>query len=172
VEKISYVKARELSVGNWVMDAREGSYVKIESVGTSDYNRSNKKYGYPTKTDDDNDRYAQVYNPIQKCSYKVHLGDLKPIALKTEMLRINQFEQCATAVCGYFFAPVFDGRDVLFHISEDSYEDTFHVEVFTDHNDNNYVLFNVCYVHELQNALRQCGWGFSADRFRFDLDNI
>lgn len=163
-----YIKAKNLSVGDWVMDA-EDCYVKVENVGISDYNRINKKFGYPSITSDEDDRYIQVFNPITKSSYKVHLSKLKPIALNREILLMNNFTQCVTCPYGYFTAPVFDGMEILFHISEDSYEDTFHVEVFTDHNDNNFVLYNVCYVHELQHILRLCGWGFSADRIKFEL---
>ena len=80
---------------------------------------------------------------------------LKPIPLTKEILEKNGFTQCITAPCGYYKAPIYDMFDILFHISEDAYEDTWHVEIFTDHDDNNFVLFNLCYVHEFQHILRQ-----------------
>lgn len=79
---------------------------------------------------------------------------LEPIPLTKEILEKNGFTQCVTACEGYYRAPVYDMFDILFHISEDAYEDTWHVEIFTDHDDNNFVLFNLCYVHEFQHTLR------------------
>jgi hypothetical protein len=86
--------------------------------------------------------------------YIMHL--LEPIPLTKEILEKNGFTQCVTAPCGYYKAPNYDMFDILFHVSEDAYEDTWHTEVFTDHNDNNFVLYNLCYVHELQHILRVC----------------
>ena len=79
---------------------------------------------------------------------------LEPILLTKEILEKNGFTQCVTAPCGYYKAPIYDMFDILFHVSEDAYEDTWHVEMFTDHNDNNFILFNLCYVHEFQHTLR------------------
>lgn len=79
---------------------------------------------------------------------------LEPILLTKEILEKNGFIQCVTAPCGYYKAPIYDMFDILFHVSEDTYEDTWHTEVFTDHNDSNFVLYNLCYVHELQHVLR------------------
>lgn len=82
---------------------------------------------------------------------------LEPIPLTKEILEKNGFTQCVTAPYGYYKAPIYDMFDILFHISKDTYEDTWHTEVFTDHNDSNFVLYNLCYVHELQHVLRLCG---------------
>ena len=81
----------------------------------------------------------------------------QPIPLTAEILEKNGFKRHITAPCGYYHAPAIDMYDVLFHASEDSYEDTWHTEVFTDHNDNNFVLYNLCYVHELQHLLKLVG---------------
>lgn len=43
-----------------------------------------------------------------------------------------------------------------------------HTEVFTDHNDNNFVLFNLCYVHELQHCLHVCGLNELADNIKLE----
>lgn len=90
---------------------------------------------------------------------------LEPIPLTKEILERNGFTQHITASDGYYDAPVLymDEDDVLFHVSEDTYEDTWHVETFTDHNDNEYVLFNLCFVHELQHTLKICGLNELAD---------
>ncbi|MEE3414825.1 MAG: hypothetical protein VZR53_05590 [Prevotella sp.] len=96
------------------------------------------------------------------------IDNIHPIPLTPEILEKNGFEQHITAPCGYYHAPVFDMYDVLFHASKDSYEDTWHVEVFTDHNDNNYVLFNICYTHELQHVLRLCGLNALADNLKLE----
>ena len=91
--------------------------------------------------------------------------------LTSEILERNGFTHCVTAPCGYYHAPVcdmFDTFNILFHVSEDTYEDTWHTEVFTDHNDNNFVLFNLCYVHELQQALRLCGLNELADNLKLE----
>lgn len=92
---------------------------------------------------------------------------LEPIPLTREILERNGFTQHITASDGYYDAPVLcmDNDDVLFHVSEDNYEDTWHVETFIDHNDNEYVLFNLCFVHEAQHALRLCGLNELADNF-------
>ena len=79
---------------------------------------------------------------------------LEPVPLTKEILEKNGFTQCVTAPCGYYKAPIYDMFDILFHVSEDVYEDTWHVEIFTDHDDNNFILFNLCYVHEFQHTLR------------------
>ena len=84
--------------------------------------------------------------------YIMHL--LEPVPLTKKILEKNEFTQCVTAPCGYYKAPIYDMFDILFHVSEDAYEDTWHVEMFTDHNDNNFILFNLCYVHEFQHTLR------------------
>lgn len=91
-----------------------------------------------------------------------------PIPLTKEILEMNGFTHCVTTPCGYYHAPVCDMFDILFHASEDSYEDTWHTEVFTDHNDNNFVLFNICYTHELQHALRLCGLNELADNLKLE----
>ena len=91
---------------------------------------------------------------------------LEPIPLTKEILEKNGFTQCVTAPCGYYNAPVYDMFGILFHISEDTYEDTWHIGVFTDHNDNNFVLYNLCYVHELQHVLKLCGFNELADTFK------
>jgi hypothetical protein len=98
--------------------------------------------------------------------YIMHL--LEPVPLTKEILEKNGFAQCVTAPCGYYKAPVYDMFDILFHVSEDAYEDTWHTEVFTDHNDNNFVLYNLCYVHELQNASRLCGLNDLANNFKLE----
>ena len=87
--------------------------------------------------------------------YIMHL--LEPVPLTKEILEKNGFTQCVTASYGYYNAPVYDIFGILFHISEDTYEDTWHIGMFTDHNDNNFVLYNLCYVHELQHVLKLCG---------------
>lgn len=79
---------------------------------------------------------------------------LEPILLTKEIFEKNGFTQCVTAPYGYYKAPIYDMFDILFHVSEDAYEDTWHVEIFTDHDDNNFILFNLCYVHEFQHTLR------------------
>lgn len=79
---------------------------------------------------------------------------LEPVPLTKEILEKNGFTQCVTAPCEYYKAPIYDMFDILFHVSEDAYEDTWHVEIFTDNDDNNFVLFNLCYVHEFQHTLR------------------
>ena len=79
---------------------------------------------------------------------------LEPVPLTKEILEKNGFIQCVTAPCGYYKAPIYDMFDILFHVSEDAYEDTWHVEIFTDHDDNNFILFNLCYVHEFQHILK------------------
>lgn len=79
---------------------------------------------------------------------------LEPVPLTKEILEKNGFTQCVTAPCGYYKAPIYDMFDILFHVSEDAYEDTWHVEIFIDHDDNNFVLYNLCYVHEFQHTLR------------------
>lgn len=96
------------------------------------------------------------------------LDELEPIPLTREILERNGFTHCLTAPCGYYNAPAYDMFDILFHVSEDNYEDTWHTEVFTDHNDNNFVLYNLCYVHELQHALRLCGLSDLADDFKLE----
>ena len=60
---------------------------------------------------------------------------LEPILLTKEILEKNGFTQCVTAPYGYYKAPIYDMFDMLFHVSEDAYEDTWHVEIFTDHDD-------------------------------------
>lgn len=92
----------------------------------------------------------------------------QPIPLTPEILERNGFTHCVTACEGYYHAPVCDMFDVLFHASEDTYEDTWHTEVFTDHNDNNFVLFNLCYVHELQHCLHVCGLNELADNIKLE----
>lgn len=94
--------------------------------------------------------------------------EVKPVPLTAEILEKNGFTHCLTAPCGYYHAPVYDMFDILFHISEDTYEDTWHTEVFTDHNDNNFVLYNLCYVHELQHCLRLCGLNGLADKLEME----
>lgn len=79
---------------------------------------------------------------------------LEFVPLTKEILEKNGFTQCVIAPCGYYKAPIYDMFDILFHVSEDAYEDTWHVEIFTDNDDNNFVLFNLCYVHEFQHTLR------------------
>lgn len=72
--------------------------------------------------------------------------------LTTEILEKNGFERCATAPSFWLVGDLYYGT--LLGISEDSYEDTWHVSTFTDHNDNDWVLFKVLYVEELQLILR------------------
>ena len=52
---------------------------------------------------------------------------LEPVPLTKEILEKNGFTQCVTAPCGYYKAPIYDMFDILFHVSEDAYEDTLHV---------------------------------------------
>ena len=93
---------------------------------------------------------------------------LEPIPLTEKILERNGFTHCLTAPCGYYHAPICDMFDILFHASEDTYEDTWHTEVFIDHNDNEYVLFNLCYVHEFQHALRLCGLNDLANSLKLE----
>ena len=98
----------------------------------------------------------------------VRMDLLEPIPLTREILERNGFTQHITASDGYYNAPVPDMDDVLFHVSEDNYEDTWHVETFIDHNDNAYALFNLCFVHEAQHILRLCGLSELADNIKLE----
>lgn len=143
------MKQTELMIGDWVhipmLDDATENYVC--------YSQVRQLY------DCDLDCYA-----FKELKYE----EVKPIPLTAEILERNGFIHCLTAPCGYYHAPVYEVFDILFHISKDTYEDTWHTEVFTDHNDNNFVLFNLCYVHELQNALRLCGLSDLADKLKME----
>lgn len=143
------MKQTELMIGDWVhipmLDDATENYVC--------YSQVRQLY------DCDLDCYA-----FKELKYE----EVKPIPLTAEILERNGFTHCLTAPCGYYHAPICDMFDILFHASEDTYEDTWHTEVFTDHNDNNFVLFNLCYVHELQNALRLCGLSDLADKLKME----
>lgn len=143
------MKQTELMIGDWVhipmLDDATENYVCYSQVRQLH--------------DCDLDCYA-----FKELKYE----EVKPVPLTAEILEKNGFTHCLTAPCGYYHAPVYDMFDILFHISEDTYEDTWHTEVFTDHNDNNFVLYNLCYVHELQHCLRLCGLNELADNFRLE----
>ena len=117
------------------------------------------------------DEYRNVINNEADgyCSEtNIGIDDVEPIPLTPEILERNEFERHITAPYRYYHAPAIGMYDVLFHASEDSYEDTWHTEAFTDHNDNNFVLYNLCYVHELQHALRLCGLNDLADNLKLE----
>lgn len=143
------MKQTELMIGDWVhipmLDDATENYVCYSQVRQLH--------------DCDLDCYA-----FKELKYE----EVKPIPLTAEILERNGFTHCITAPCGYYHAPACDMFDILFHASEDTYEDTWHVEIFTDHNDNNFVLYNLCYVHELQNALRLCGLNDLAGNFKVE----
>lgn len=129
------MKVTELMIGDWVhipmLDDATENYVC--------YSQVRQLY------DCDLDCYA-----FKELKYE----EVEPIPLTAEILERNGFIHCLTAPCGYYKAPIYDMFDILFHVSKDAYEDTWHVEIFTDHDDNNFVLFNLCYVHEFQHTLR------------------
>lgn len=143
------MKQTELMIGDWVhipmLDDATENYVCYSQVRQLH--------------DCDLDCYA-----FKELKYE----EVKPVPLTAEILEKNGFTHCLTAPCGYYHAPVYDMFDILFHISEDTYEDTWHTEVFTDHNDNNFVLYNLCYVHELQHCLRLCGLNGLADKLEME----
>lgn len=85
--------------------------------------------------------------------YIMHL--LEPIPLTPEILELNGFQKVPTAPHSYSNSDLWD-CDIIINISEDTYEDTWHVYKFTDHNDNTFVCFSLCYVHELQHLLKLC----------------
>lgn len=140
------MKPTELQIGDYALAKPSMMLIKVAAV-------HHKKVGYHAVT--------------HKLNW-VRMDLLEPIPLTPEILEKNGFERHITAPCGYYHAPVFDMYDVLFHASKDSYDDTWHVEVFTDHNDNNYVLFNICYTHELQHVLRQCSLNKLADELKVE----
>lgn len=145
------MKCLDLQIGDWVLiKSLFGGYhttpIKIAAV-------HQKKVGYHKVPD--------------KLNW-ARFGLLEPIPLTSEILEKNGFTHCLTAPCGYYHAPAYEISHILFHISEDTYEDTYHTVVFTDHNDNNFVLFNLCYVHELQHALRLCGLKDLADNLKLE----
>lgn len=145
------MEATELMIGDWV------------------FNKHHKKYIQITPYDFFNHAHLPSGEKYFVSELKVISGrDFEPIPLTPEILERNGFTHCVTSPCGYYHAPACDMFDVLFHASEDTYEDTWHTEVFTDHNDNNFVLFNLCYVHELQHTLRLCGLNALADNLKME----
>lgn len=145
------MKAIELMIGDWVLTLdsthKEKVFAQVDAI-------------------EEGKRSILVK---RECSnWFVDIDWIEPIPLTTEILEKNGFTHCLTAPCGYYNAPVYDMFDILFHISDDTYEDTWHTEVFTDHNDNNFVLFNLCFVHETQHALRLCGLNELADNFKME----
>lgn len=140
------MKATELMIGDYVLVKPSMMLIKVAAV-------HHKKVGY--------------HAAPHKLNW-VRMDLLEPIPLTLEILERNGFTHCLTAPCGYYHAPICDMFDILFHASEDTYEDTWHTEVFTDHNDNNFVLYNLCYVHELQHALRLCGLNELADNLKLE----
>ena len=135
------LNCKSLMIGDWVK--WKDKYVQIATISGIVYS------------------FGHIDVEIAHCgSGLIERHDLKsisPIPLTPETLERNGFERHITAPCGYYHAPAIGMYDVLFHASEDSYEDTWHTEVFTDHNDNNFVLYNLCYVHELQHLLKLVG---------------
>ena len=148
------MKPTDLQIGDWVV--KDMNYSEEDPLYTKlDYRP------YQIMSGEDIDLACET-----NC-----IGDAdvyQPIPLTPEILERNGFTHCLTAPCGYYHAPICDMFDILFHASEDTYEDTWHTEVFTDHNDNNFVLYNLCYVHELQHALRLCGLNELADKLKLE----
>lgn len=134
------MKTSELQINDWVLE-RDGGYAKvigIEHMGTVDTSRG-----------------------ITIDMY------LNPVPLTPEILVLNGLEKVPTAPHNYFNSDLWD-CDVIINISEDTYEDTYHVYKFTDHNDNAFVCFSLCYVHELQHVLRLCGLFELADNLKLE----
>ena len=140
------MKPTDLQIGDYILAKPSMMLIKVAAV-------HHKKVGYHAVTN--------------KLNW-VRMDLLEPIPLTPEILEKNGFERHITAPCGYYHAPVDDMFDILFHASEDTYEDTWHTEVFIDHNDNEYVLFNLCYVHEFQHALRLCGLNDLANSLKLE----
>ena len=119
-----------------------------------------------------NQKIVRVNEIKQNCLYTEDNGyeynELEPIPLTEKILEMNGFTHNVTAPCGYYNASVYDMHDILFHVSGDTYEDTWHTEVFIDHNNNEYVLFNLCYVHELQHVLKLCSLNDLADNLKVE----
>lgn len=134
------MNTKELQIGDWVLKRDEGyaTVIGIDHLGTVDTSRG---------------------ITIDMC--------LKPVPLTPEILVLNGFEKVPTAPHSYFNSDLWD-CDVIIDISGDTYEDTWHVHKFTDHNDNAFVCFSLCYVHELQHVLRLCGLFESADNLKLE----
>ena len=118
------MKAEDLMIGDWV--SYNGTAITVE----------NKHVDIPHGQED----------------VMITSVDIEPIKLTAEILEKNGFERCATAPSFWLVGDLYYGT--LLGISEDSYEDTWHVSTFKDHDDNDWVLFKVCYVHELQHILK------------------
>ena len=140
------MKANELMICDYVLVKPSMMLIKVAAV-------HHKKVGYHAVT--------------HRLNW-VRIDLLEPVPLTEKILEMNGFTHNVTAPCGYYNASVYDMHDVLFHVSGDTYEDTWHTEVFIDHNDNEYVLFNLCYVHELQRVLKQCGLNDLANNLKLE----
>lgn len=157
------MKANELMIGDWVIDSTN-CFVKFDGIGCSDYNEINRNNGYPIRCDDEDDRYVGIINREQKRSYNEHLADIRPIPITKEILEINGFRHHAKYEC----EDIWMYYDLNIEIVFTSYAAT--IRIFTSGEDGQDILYlrdlgHTRYVHELQNALRVCGYNKFADDF-------